>query len=266
MIMSTLILCVAVIVFCLFPSIVASVRRHHAPLGPQLLNLAAFAAFAAGLYVGHPILAAIGAGAWFAALVWASAGDPRPVPPTPVEMVYGPEFTVHDGRGGIQLIRRSRPAPPPAFLILGLLTAIALNVCAVVAHAGGLPVPPPQAGGPEVHYAEHNQSLMAIETRPNHVVRIVYAQPRPSIAAIGVTPGTVLVEGRWVNPVQFDGLAMVFSEICGRSFSYPVRGGTTPDNVLILSGAAPVISPWCQPVGFTWLSPNSSLVFSPVQQ
>jgi hypothetical protein len=72
---------------------------------------------------------------------------------------------------------------------------------------------------------------------------IVYAQPKPSLLAIGVTPGVLLISGQ-MNPPYTPGppvqaIAHVYDRVCG-AVPYPVVGryeGPT----MILEGPAPVV-------------------------
>ena len=110
--------------------------------------------------------------------------------------------------------------------------------------------------------AIHNNSLMAINTFPNGTVQIVYSEPRPAMAGIGVQPGMQLVEGRWVAPNRFEGTAIVFAPRCASTFPYHVTGGIGAENALYLFGLAPVISPYCTVWGYA-INGNSNLVFWP---
>ena len=56
----------------------------------------------------------------------------------------------------------------------------------------------PLASGEQ--FAEHNGSIMRVLTddRAGRMT-IVYEIPRPGLAAFGVIPGTVLIDGRWIG-------------------------------------------------------------------
>ena len=129
-----------------------------------------------------------------------------------------------------------------------LATAIALT------FAGTAAAQPP-------HLVTHNGSLMEVAQDPAGVVRIVYRDPRPSLQAIGVAPGALLVEGRWVAKGQFAGFATVFG--CGLAWPYQVTGTVVEGGGLLLEGPAPVITPWCFLAGYTWASDNAHLLFVP---
>lgn len=109
----------------------------------------------------------------------------------------------------------------------------------------------------------HNGSLMQVEQLPDKSVLIRYLQPRPSLWAVGVMPGSVLLHGRWVND-RFEALANVFTRTCG-PIPYLVSGAVPkPGGALTLVGAAPVIDPYlCIVLGLTWESDNAKLVFAP---
>jgi hypothetical protein len=128
-----------------------------------------------------------------------------------------------------------------------LLTTFLLLCSAAPASAG------------QVHYADHNGSLMSIEGHAGFVT-IRYVEPKPSLWDWGVRPGTLLFEGAWQGPVLV-GTAYVFG--CG-PIPYTVSGGPDANDVLVLRGLAPVvaISPFCGVIGWEWTG-NSTLVFDP---
>ena len=119
------------------------------------------------------------------------------------------------------------------------------------------PALPASAG--QVHYLDHNGSLMSLEAHAGFVT-IRYVEPKPSLWDWGVRPGTLLFEGAWRGPVLV-GTAYVFG--CG-PIPYNVSGGPDPNGVLVLRGPAPVvaISPFCGVIGWEWTA-NSTLVFDP---
>ena len=111
----------------------------------------------------------------------------------------------------------------------------------------------------------HNGSLMNVSQDQFGIVRIVYVDPRPGLQDIGIFPGVLLIQGRWVAPNHFEGAANVFA--CGQSWPYQVQGGIGPDHVLLLEGPAPVIgATWgwgCGLLGYIWNTPNAHLAFVP---
>jgi hypothetical protein len=108
----------------------------------------------------------------------------------------------------------------------------------------------------------HNGSLMQIIEGPPRTIRIVYVQPRPEMASIGVMPGTLLVDGTWTGPNTFAGTARVFSTQCG-ALPYRVEGGVAPDGSLELGGFTPIIGWDCQLLSWEWTT-NSRLRFTQV--
>ena len=110
----------------------------------------------------------------------------------------------------------------------------------------------------------HNGSIMdmQVDVRTG-AFSIVYAQPKPSLAAIGVTPGVLLIEGR-MNPPTFPGppvqaTARVYDRICG-AVPYPVAG-RHDGPVMILEGPAPVVWAGTCTIAEYICSPNSYLRF-----
>ena len=90
----------------------------------------------------------------------------------------------------------------------------------------------------------HNGSIMemAVDQRTG-TFTIVYARPKPSLLAIGVTPGVLLITGR-MNPPGFPGsqvqaIAHVYDVICG-AVPYPVVG-RYEGPIMVLEGPAPVV-------------------------
>jgi hypothetical protein len=124
---------------------------------------------------------------------------------------------------------------------------------------------PPAIHQPAPQLASHNGSLMQVESRGNGEIVIRYVDPKPELRAIGVGPGTVLLHGTW-GEQGLRATAVVFTFTCG-PVPYAVDGSVSRDGILTVIGAAPVIDPWhCVTVGYTWTSPNASLVFIPWQQ
>jgi hypothetical protein len=150
--------------------------------------------------------------------------------------------------------------------ILKIIATIAVALTATTALAQPvLRVPPllmPPPSPPE-RLVTHNDSLMAVTQDNAGFVRIIYRDPRPSLQAIGIFPGVLLIQGRWVAPNKFVGFANVFA--CGQSWPYQVQGGIAPDGVLLLEGPAPIITVgWgCGLSGYTWDSGNAHLAFLP---
>ena len=50
---------------------------------------------------------------------------------------------------------------------------------------------------PDVQFALHNGSVMAVLSDGAGGVRIEYAEPKPSLLQIGVRQGTLLFDGHW---------------------------------------------------------------------
>jgi hypothetical protein len=115
--------------------------------------------------------------------------------------------------------------------------------------------------------ASHNGSLMRVESLGDGQIVIRYADPKPPLWPLGVGPGTVLLRGTWDwKQGVLRATAVVFTYACG-PVPYSVEGSVTREGVLTLIGAAPVIDPWtCVTLGYTWTSPNASLVFIPWRQ
>lgn len=86
---------------------------------------------------------------------------------------------------------------------------------------------------------DHNGSTMRLELAADGSVRIVYERPRAGLAAIGVEPGALLVDGSVDAAGRFEGRARLFSGRC-ETLAYPVRGALVPGENLVLVGEAPV--------------------------
>jgi hypothetical protein len=125
--------------------------------------------------------------------------------------------------------------------------------------------PPPPPAPPVPQLASHNGSLMKVESLGSGQIVISYADPKPSLRPL-VGPGSVLLRGTWdfkAMPAVLRATAVVFTNSCG-PIPYAVEGSMTPEGVLTLIGAAPVVNPGtCVTTGYTWASPNASLVFIP---
>jgi hypothetical protein len=151
-----------------------------------------------------------------------------------------------------------------AVILAGALTAASADGRLEPIPAGG-PFPPPRAAAltPEVSRAIHNGSLMAVIASPRTgTLRMEYIAPRPSLAALGVMPGTLLLNGRWSRD-ELSATAFVFSR-CG-PIPYEVRGGADPTGMLTLQGLAPVVNPdTCMVFGQAWTM-NSVLMFLPIR-
>jgi hypothetical protein len=125
---------------------------------------------------------------------------------------------------------------------------------------------PPAIHQPAPQLASHNGSLMQVASLGNGQIVISYVDPKPQLWPL-VAPGTVLLRGTWDwKQGVLRATAVVFTFACG-PVPYAVEGAVSRDGILTLIGAAPVIDPWhCLTVGYTWASPNASLVFIPWRQ
>lgn len=119
---------------------------------------------------------------------------------------------------------------------------------------------PPAAPAPAGTLAIHNGSVMTIRPVSGNQFEIVYQTPRPGLAAIGVTPGTLLVAGRWVGTVEAEGFAHIFWPGCP-AIPYRVAGGVDQYGVLTLRGPAPQITTTCTVVSYEWASAQAFLRF-----
>jgi hypothetical protein len=62
----------------------------------------------------------------------------------------------------------------------------------------------------------HNGSIMALNVdQRTGAFTIVYAQPKPSLLAIGVVAGTLLISGQMNPPNVVQAVAHVYDRICG---------------------------------------------------
>jgi len=105
----------------------------------------------------------------------------------------------------------------------------------------------------------HNGSLMEVYDRGGRM-EIRYAEPRPGLANIGVTPGTLLVKGAWVVPEKFEGTAYIFTTGCP-ALPYRVKGGVDRFGNILFSGPVPVTDYACNIVGYDWKNHNAYLRF-----
>ena len=109
---------------------------------------------------------------------------------------------------------------------------------------------------------DHNGSTMRLE-RDRREVRILYERPRPGLEGSGVRVGTLLFEGL-LEAGYLEGMTRIFSRACGE-IDYFVYGDYAPGQVLVLQGAAPVLSEeGCRTVDNVYDGPNARLVFTPV--
>ena len=108
----------------------------------------------------------------------------------------------------------------------------------------------------------HDGSLMTLVEGENNSRAIYYHFPRPAMADIGVTEGTLLfrgyeTEGRWF------GVAYVFKSGCP-PIPYRVEGNLHPNDrggmSVHLRGPAPAEYIGCDPISYSWTD-NSDLVF-----
>jgi hypothetical protein len=107
----------------------------------------------------------------------------------------------------------------------------------------------------------HNGSIMDMQLdQRTGLFSIVYAQPKPSLLAIGVTPGTLLIRGQMSPPNLVQAVAHVYDPFGCGAVPYPVSG-RYDGPVLILEGPAPVV--WagsCVIAEYIWTH-NSHLRF-----
>lgn len=100
---------------------------------------------------------------------------------------------------------------------------------------------------------DHNGSAMTVFTC-NGQVTITYTRPRSALRGSGVTPGTVLFQGRFVPQArtgdstvdevsELEGTAFVFRSGCAPA-GYQVRGSFHAQ--IVLWGQAPVRGPDCR--------------------
>jgi len=149
-------------------------------------------------------------------------------------------------------------------------------MASAAAGAMYLPPPPPVVDLPPgaygvfnptdpPRYVAHNGSLMLVYVNKDEdKVWITYAQPRPGLQAIGVVPGTLLVEGQW-RQGAFSGISHLYTPQCG---PMPYRVSGTVDQAsgaLILEGGVPRV--WggtCAVADYVWSPTNSHLEFTRV--
>jgi hypothetical protein len=145
-----------------------------------------------------------------------------------------------------------------AMILRRTIAALTLLTMTGAAHAAELP--PDQAPAAAERLVTHNGSIMTVLMAPDRVVTIRYLEPKPSLRAIGITPGTVLVHGRWDDATRtFQGVAHVYGE-CG-AVRYRVVGGIDPNQSLVLTGPVPLrFEGSCVPFTYVW-NHNSRLQF-----
>jgi hypothetical protein len=115
---------------------------------------------------------------------------------------------------------------------------------------------------PDVQFALHNGSVMAILSDGAGGVRIEYAEPKPSLLQIGVRQGTLLFDGHWQRDALF-GRARVYNLVCG-PVPYEVQGGVVDrGGTLVLHGPQMRVNQFCQPYYLAWTD-NSVLMFTPL--
>lgn len=116
------------------------------------------------------------------------------------------------------------------------------------------------ASAPPPRIVNHNGSIMQVIQTGRDTVEIVYMKPKPELWGYA-SPGTVLARGRWRDGILY---ATVYSvSRCG-PVPYQVSGRVDADEVLTLTGPAPLLDPWtCQVLQWIW-SANSVLTFQPL--
>lgn len=111
-------------------------------------------------------------------------------------------------------------------------------------------------------YWDHNGSRMKIE-EDGKTRKIVYEQPRSTLADAGVKPGTVLFDGELKSDGRLSGYAKLFRKGCN-PIDYYVEGGFDQANgTLLLQGQAPIYSgQGCKITGYSDDNSASSLAFT----
>jgi len=112
--------------------------------------------------------------------------------------------------------------------------------------------------------ATHNGSLMNVYELRGGRLEIRYAEPRPGLANIGVTPGTLLIKGVWVAE-KLEGTAYLFTSGCP-ALPYRVIGSVDRFGNILLSGPVPVTDYACNIVGYNWKNHNAYLRFDQVTE
>lgn len=105
-------------------------------------------------------------------------------------------------------------------------------------------------------YWEHNGSVVSL-VADGSTRKFFYAQPRPSLTALGVQSGTLLFDGR-KDGDTYSGTAYIFSRDCAPS-AYPVSGTVSADSrQVVMYGKAPRRNATCEVIGFR----DDKLVFN----
>jgi hypothetical protein len=112
--------------------------------------------------------------------------------------------------------------------------------------------------------ATHNGSLMNVYELRGGRMEIRYADPRPGLANIGVTPDTLLIKGVWVAG-KLEGIAYLFTSGCP-ALPYRVKGSADRFGNILLSGPVPVTDYACNIVGYNWKNHNAYLRFDQVTE
>ena len=133
-------------------------------------------------------------------------------------------------------------------MILGSCLAAALLIGVAALPANG-----------EESIWSHNGSLVRW-TSSGQDRWLYYVEPRPSLAATAVRPGTLLFQGQRTGNI-LAGTAYVFSENCSPT-PYHVEGVIYSETDVRLDGAVPVVDPYsCEVVDYTWDGNNAALRF-----
>jgi hypothetical protein len=154
-------------------------------------------------------------------------------------------------------------------LTMKIATALALSASIVgTANAQGkiygAPATAAYAMAP-TSTATHNGSLMDVYELRGGRLEIRYAEPRPGLANIGVTPGTLLIKAVRVAPEKLEGTAYMFTSGCP-ALPYRVTGDVDRFGNILLSGSVPVTDYACNIVGYNWKSHNAYLRFDQVTE
>jgi len=97
-------------------------------------------------------------------------------------------------------------------------------------------------------YWDHNGSLMRLQANGTQRV-LTYQEPRQLMRRAGVTPGTVLFDGRNVGD-YYVGRARRFSKHCESPLVYEVEGPVTDNGMrIVMRGQREVYASGCRPTG-----------------
>jgi hypothetical protein len=150
-----------------------------------------------------------------------------------------------------------------------IVTALAISASIVgTANAQGKIYGPPATDAyamAPTSTAAHNGSLMNVYELRGGRIEIRYAEPRPGLTNIGVTPGTLLIKVVWVAPEKLEGIAYMFTSGCP-ALPYRVQGSIDRFGNILLSGPVPVTDYACNIVGYNWKSHNAYLRFDQVTE